>query len=331
MSVAMKAAPMGGESMGWRGVQAALSAGVLGLAGYYMSAGWKSPSVPTRPSLASMEMAGFVVLLAMVWFSSSTAWIIARATWQETIRKRVLNVILLVGLLLVGSAQSFSWMSKGEEEKFIRDFGLGAILLVAIIIAIVMTSMMIPQEIERRTVFTILSKPVDRFQYIFGKFIGTCLTLGTNLFILGIFFCLVYGLKRRGVSGVDVMGESFKNMQAITMIFFEVTVVAAFCTMVSVLSTSVIFTIACGFFVFFAGQMSSSFQHLEEHSEAAWQKAIQAVYLILPRLDNYDVREKLIIDEPIFFNYMWHAIAAGLVYTAAVLVLSRLFFNDREF
>ena len=95
---------------------------------------------------------------------------IARTTMGEAIRRRVLLVILLVGVLFLAIAPALEALSPRQELTVLRALTLGVIQLTSAVIAVVLTVYLIPNEIERRTIYTILSKPVRRWQFLVGKY-----------------------------------------------------------------------------------------------------------------------------------------------------------------
>jgi ABC-type transport system involved in multi-copper enzyme maturation permease subunit len=117
----------------------------------------------------------------------NTTFAIAGATFGEAVRKRILMVILLVALLIILISPAFEPFAGGRGARtLILGFGFGVIQLAGTFIAIILCTGMIPTEIERRTIYTILSKPVQRYQFILGKFIGAVGTLGFMYLMMGI-------------------------------------------------------------------------------------------------------------------------------------------------
>jgi ABC-type transport system involved in multi-copper enzyme maturation permease subunit len=103
---------------------------------------------------------------------------IATTTVGEAIRRRVLLIILLIGVLFLAVAPGLGVLSARSETTVLRGMMLGIIQLTSAVIAIVLTVYMLPNEIERRTIYTILSKPVMRWQFLVGKYLGAVLALG---------------------------------------------------------------------------------------------------------------------------------------------------------
>jgi len=259
-----------------------------------------------------------------------TTMVIAWNTFHEAVRRRVFLIILIFGMIAIGNSNFFSFMSTGEEEKFITDFGLGAILLSGMLISVFLGAYLIPAEMERKTIFTILAKPVDRLHFLLGKFFGVIITVFVNVVMMGAVFLLAFYLKQRGVD--PHIGMSLMNLvKALVLIYVELVVLCSIAIAVSVVA-SVAFNIVLTMFIYFAGHISSSFQHLIEHTEQSWVEAmLRITYFFIPKLDNFDVRERLLIGEPVGLNYMIPTLGNAAIFILIALLLGYLFFYDREF
>lgn len=343
--------------MKWRVGQAVLMLFVAIVAGYYYTVGWQSPPGETEVATRTLwDGFGFVVLAGLIWLTTPTAGVIALTTFQEALRRRWMTVLLAFGLVIVALSSFFTWMQPGEEQKFLRDFGLGFIIILTILMAIFLGVALVPPEIERRTIFTILSKPVTRQEFLIGKFLGLCWTLFVNLALMGIMFLISYAIfKIRIEKGFAAAMDSsmghpglifdISNLsRALLLHMGQLSVLAALSLMLSLVVTNITAIVFC-FVLYFAGNASSYFEHLggegDEHKDGHDEEAahvqgplqgvVKALYFMLPRLDRFDVRERLVNDQIVAFNYMWKALGSGLTYVAVLLVIAYLVFSDREF
>src|SRR5215831_19075016 len=123
---------------------------------------------------------------------------IARNAFREAVRDRVLYNLVLFVLLLIAGAIFLGELSAGQETKIIIDLGLSAMLLFGIFIAIFVGVGLVYKEIERRTLYAILSKPIGRGQFLLGKYLGLCLTLLVNVSIMGAGVSLALVYVKRG-------------------------------------------------------------------------------------------------------------------------------------
>src|SRR5438093_11446617 len=123
---------------------------------------------------------------------------IARNAFREAVRVRILYNLVVFVLLLIVSAIFVSELSAGAEAKITIDLGLSAMLLFGVFIAIFVGVGLVYKEIERRTLYAILSKPVTRAEFLIGKYLGLCLTLLVNIVIMGIGLSLAIVYLRCG-------------------------------------------------------------------------------------------------------------------------------------
>src|ERR1035438_495476 len=159
-----------------------------------MNGGWdimtKAAAVPT-PS-ASHDRVGF---------SLNRVSVIGVNTLTEAVRQKVFIFLLLVGVVFIGSAIFFSQYSLGEQEqlKVIKDTCLGVISVISTLIAIVGTAQLLPSEGENRTIYTILAKPVRRFEFLLGKFYGSVLLLVLSMVAMCLMFGAVLWIKEQSM------------------------------------------------------------------------------------------------------------------------------------
>ena len=182
----------------WRVGQAILCLLVVLVGVFYFMFGWHSPAgeVTLADNVSLFDAVGLLVLIGFIWLTTPTAATLAMATFQESVRRKWMFALLIFGVILLVISTFFTWMQPGSQEKFIQDFGLGFIVIITMLMAIFLGVALVPPEIERRTILTILSKPVDRAQFLIGKFLGLCLTLLINLLILSVMFLITYALFR---------------------------------------------------------------------------------------------------------------------------------------
>ncbi len=337
----------------WRMGQAVVLGLIALLAFYYATVGYRSSDTTggTKEVLSPFDFVGFIVLAALVWMTTPTAGVIAMATFREALRRRWMTVLLAFGLVLIALSVFFTSLSPGTEEQFIRDFGTGFIIIMTTLMAIFLGVSLVPPEIERRTIFTILSKPVNRAEFLIGKYLGLCLTLLVNLVLLTAMFLLAYTifeLRHKGMVGAmhSVPGGDqsltfnlINLSKAMALQYGQLVILASLALLLSLIVSNMTAIVFC-FVVYFGGQMSAYWEHLGEHNgrqaggnqmSPAVENFVKIVYFVLPRLDRFDVRARLVGQLPVEFNYMWKSFGSGIVYSAVLLIVSYLIFSDREF
>jgi len=338
----------------WRTGQFIVLGLIALLAIYYFTVGWKSGSKETglADSRTALDAVGFLILGGLTWLCTPTAGVIAMTTFQEALRRRWMTAMLAFGVVLLLLSTLFTWQQTGTEEKYLRDFGIGFIIIITLLMAIFLGVALVPPDIERRTIFTILSKPVDRLEFLIGKYLGLCLTMIVNLAIMGSLFLLAYAIFKvrhdaEGLAGAmtpnsvrpGLMFDLANMGKALVLHFGQLMVMASLALMLSLIVSNITAIVFC-FLAYFGGQMSSYWEHLsgndgavgeEAHLSKGLQGVVNIVYYMLPRLDRFDVRERLVTDLSINFNYMWKAMGSGLIYVAVLLAIAHLIFSDREF
>src|SRR5712692_9823511 len=157
---------------------------------------------------------------------------IARNAFREAVRDRVLYNLVVFALLLIAAAIFLGEISAGQEAKIIVDLGLSAILLFGVFIAIFVGVGLVYKEIERRTLYSILSKPIGRGEFLLGKYLGLCLTLLVNVLIMGVAVSLALIYVRRGWDPLV-----FKIWPAILLIYVELMIVTGVALLFSTFSS----------------------------------------------------------------------------------------------
>lgn len=257
----------------------------------------------------------------------SVVWAIAKTTFHEALRRRVLNIVLLFAVVSILASRLFSWLSQGEEIKFILDMSSNSIRFFSMLIAVLLGASMIPAEVERRTIFTILAKPVGRTQFLLGKYLGGVLTLLTNIAIMGVIYLVVLVFKDRSYAFNATLWEG------VLLMVMEVSLLLAIAVATSAVASTP-FTMVFAFFIYFTGHMGEVFRQLSspEHvSNVGVRMLMGFIYAILPHFPNFDLREPLLLGEAVPLFYVGKVIVSAVVYIGVVLAIGHLLFSQREF
>ena len=248
--------------------------------------------------------------------------IIAKNTFKEVIRDKILYNILFFAILIIGFSVLLGKLSLGEQLKMIKDMGLSCISLFGTIIAIFVGISLVFKEIDKKTIYTIIAKPVSRKQFLLGKFLGLILVLLINVLIMSAGVLLVI----LGISGTF----EWNLLNAIFLIFIELMVITSIAVLFSTFSTpflSGIFTLA----FFIIGHLSEDIKKLGEKSNGLVKFLTSAVYYILPNLDNFNVKGRVVYDLPVGLDFYIFSIAYGIIYTSIIILLATLIFERRDF
>jgi ABC-type transport system involved in multi-copper enzyme maturation permease subunit len=247
---------------------------------------------------------------------------IAANTFREAIRDRVLYLLLAFALLMIGSSILLSLLTVGSREKIIIDLGLSAISIFGVLTSIFLGVGLVFKEIDRRTIYTIVTKPVQRAQFILGKYLGLCLTLGVNLAVMTAGFYLLLAWEGCAYA---------RLLPAILLTLFELLVVTALALLFSSFSTpilSALFTLSC----FLVGRLSWSLRLLEEKIASAWGKGVcEAFYWVLPNLERFNLRTEAVHGLALETGEVAFAMAYGIGYAALLVAAACLAFERRDF
>ncbi|MBM3315237.1 ABC transporter permease, partial [candidate division WOR-3 bacterium] len=116
---------------------------------------------------------------------------IAINTFRESVRDRVLLTLLVFALLVMGGARIVQPVALGEADKIVKDLGLSAITLFSVLIAVMVGGRIVFKEVEKRTIYLVLARPVRRLEFILGKYFGLMGVLATSLVLMTVGFYLV--------------------------------------------------------------------------------------------------------------------------------------------
>ncbi len=267
---------------------------------------------------------------------------VAAATFHEAWRRRFLNAILIFAVLIIASSWSLAYLQPGAELKLLIDIGLGSIRFFGMLIAIFLGVRLISDEIEKRTIHTILTKPVTRAQFLLGKFLGSLGTVFSNLALMGIAFYVVFLIKAPGFmvsASTEGGGPGFSTDfiyanigKAIFLTFVEMTVVTALAVMASTLF-SWIMAAVFSFFLYFVGQAADFFKTLASPARGTGflgQVVFNTIYAVLPHFEVFDMREAILKGTYVGWDTMGLHLGLGLLYTGLIILVAFLAFMNRE-
>lgn len=249
---------------------------------------------------------------------------IARNTFREAIRDRVLYNLVIFVLLLTACAILLGELTDGQEARTIVNIGLNAVLLFGTFIAIFVGVGLVSKEIERKTVYAIFAKPVRRTEFIVGKFLGLCSTLFVNTAIMavGITMALLY------VGGSDLIGAVWAST---LLIFLELTITTAIAILFSSFSSPALSALLT-FLVFLIGHLTASLRELGKTMESAVAAGIlEGLYYFLPNLSLFAFRTEAAIGLTPTTPMMIGAVGYALAYIAVVLTIASAVFARRNF
>jgi ABC-type transport system involved in multi-copper enzyme maturation permease subunit len=251
---------------------------------------------------------------------------IALNTFRENRRDKVLYNLMGFALIMIAASLVMGQLSIAERKKMTIDLSLSSISIIGVIIAVFLGISLVSKEIEKKTIYTLLAKPVERYLFILGRYSGLMITIAINVVIMSA----VFALTLRASGGANERNFDWPILQAVILIYVELAIITAAAIFFSTFSSptlAAIFTI--GFFL--AGRFTSGVSALFGQGNAFAKKAAQALEIIIPDLTNY-VR----IDQALYSNGLppelfLKSIAVGALTASLFLVLAIAVFQRRDF
>jgi ABC-type transport system involved in multi-copper enzyme maturation permease subunit len=249
--------------------------------------------------------------------------VIALNTFREAVRNKIFYTLLFFAFVFAAFSVSLSTMVLGDYTHVLINMGLANIEIFGTLIAIFVGIFLVYKELERRTIYTIISRPIRRWQFILGKYLGLLMTLLLEVAIMSaVFFAIL--------AAFGDADRIPKQIPAIWLALVKLMLITAVAVLFSSFSTPILsgmFTLA--FWV--VGSISGHLATLvEEGMPAFFPALVRVLQFILPDFRFLDIKALVLYDKPIPWDQVIWASAYGLMYTAMVLALSVLIFDRRD-
>jgi ABC-type transport system involved in multi-copper enzyme maturation permease subunit len=251
------------------------------------------------------------------------ATLIAQNTFREATRDRMLSGVMIAGLVILIATQVMSPLALGEGLRLTIDLGLSAISMLGLLVVVLVGSSLVAKEIDRRTIFNLLSRPITRPAYLLGKWAGLTGALWVVVTGLGLALWLVLLSRGSGDHAVSIL-------QATYLAGLELSVVTACAVLFSSLSTpvlSALYTLG----LYLVGQWSYDLRSFAGHVPAPLSTLLGTAANLAPNLPLFNMRTLAAAGE---LTTPWHlavATAYAVVYVGSVLCLASAAFESRDF
>ena len=256
--------------------------------------------------------------------SIARIWAIASNGFREVIRDRVLYLIGFFALLLVLALQLLPEVAATTEDKIFLDFGLAAISILGVVVAIFVGTNLINKEIDKRTLLVLIPKPLNRAEFIIGKHLGLVGVLAILIVAMtGIYLALLSFSRVEYPLGTILVSTLYQ--------FLELSLITAVALLFSVFTSSILAALLT-FGVYLMGNLSRDLLELGNISRNPnVQTLTQGLYLVLPDLSRLNLKNEAvygILPSPV--TLLGHGLY-GLLYTVLLLAIAILIFSRREF
>jgi Cu-processing system permease protein len=261
---------------------------------------------------------------------------IAINVFRESVRDKVLYNLVLFAILLIGASLIIGELTAGQDVKIIKDLGLSATSLFGLFIAVFIGIGLVSKEVERRSIYSLLAKPIHRSQLVVGKYLGLVLTLAVNVAIMAVaqYAVLAYlgwRAPEMAVKAWDAPPLDPRLLVAIGLILVELMLVTAIAIFFSTFSTPIL-SAAFTFSLFIVGHYSTDLRNFQDVVEApSAGRLAAALYWVLPNLAQFDVKAQVVHGQAVPVGYVALTLAYAAAYIALLLTVSVLIFSRRDF
>lgn len=248
---------------------------------------------------------------------------IALNTFKEAIRDRILYLLFFFAAVAVIFSRVLAILTVGDRVKIIKDVGLASINLFGMLMAVLIGTGLVYKEIDKKTIFTLIAKPIHRSEFLVGKFFGLVLTLFVMTTLMSLIFLIIVFFHTFRVE--------FNLLLAILFIFIELVLITAVAILFSCFSTPILSSLFSLSF-YLIGHFSWGFQTLLQKTKSAPLRLfIQALSVVLPDLENFNFKTEVVHGLTVLPRYYLFSALYGIVYTLLLLMLAVLIFKKRDF
>ena len=285
-----------------------------------------------------------------IFFSPSRIWAIATNTLLELFRLKVFYFLLIFALVLIGSSAFMIDFNFQEQFQLLKDVSLGAMSIFTWLLSVLATAMLLPKDIEDRTLYTILAKPVPRFEYLTGKLLGILLLLLISTLVMSaLFVAALYGRQQIAIAeairttapdqlqdilrGIRASTFTYSLIPGIIVIYIKAALFASLTLFISTFASSSIFTIMVSVACYFIG-------HLQGIARDAWLGSattgplprifLALVALLFPDLQLFNLVDDIVAGNSITLALFSKTAALGGLYTCIYLLVAYFVFATKE-
>ncbi len=249
-------------------------------------------------------------------------WAIAKLTIREAIRNRILYLLVGFAVLLI----SFSWiigkLTVGDELKIVKDLCISGIHIFGMFITVFIGISLIFKEMEKRTIYLVISKPIRRYQFLLGKFAGLSLLLfGVLLILIAVFY------------GVIILRGEYppRMLLAFYTMYLEWLIIAGVAILFSSFSTPLLSTMLT-LSIFLMGHLTESLLMLKDRlTSTIADSVLTALFYALPNLELFNIRSQMVHNLPLPTGYLLTATSYCVLYLGTLLMFASFLFQKKDF
>ena len=274
-------------------------------------------------------------------------------TLTELTRQKVFYVLLIFALILIGSSVFMARFTFQQEFQILKDISLGAMSIFSSLLAIVATARLISQDVDDRTIYTILAKPVPRFEYVLGKLAGVLLLLAISVAVMSMLFAAVFYFREQtllsqtaremsrapqeqlndALNAIRAAGLNVDLFAGVAVIFLKASLLAALTLLVSTFATTNIFTVVVMVFVYLIGHLQATArEYWLQQPGAGWiaRGFLALIALIFPDLQAFNLVDEIVAGVAIPLAIFTKTALLGIFYVVIYTLAAIFVFYGKE-
>ena len=261
---------------------------------------------------------------------------VAVNVFRESVRDKVLYNLVFFAILLIAVSYLLSQLTAGQDVKIIKDLGLAAMSAFGLFIAVFIGIGLVSKEVERHSIYSLLSKPIRRQDFILAKYLGLVLTLLVNISVMTAAYYAVLGYMAWSAGGWFLPGWDAPALdpallKAVGMIFLQLMIVTALALLLSTFSSPML-SAALTFGLYVVGHFNADLKNFETVVDSKPVVYLaRALYYVLPNLAPLDVKAQVVHGQAVYAGHLLLNAAYAAVYIGALLVSATFIFVRRDF
>ncbi len=252
-------------------------------------------------------------------------WTVATNTFREALRDRVLYNLVFFALLMMGAAILVGQISIGIEQSVIVSLGLTAISVIGIFIAVFIGVALVSKEIDKRTLYALLAKPVERWEFLLGKYGGLVMTLAVNTAAMAVGLYVALWTVKHPLERSD-----WYLLVAVYLILLKLALIVALAMFFSCFTTpflAILFTVG----IYFAGVFAEDLRTIQAiNMPAVTMKSMRGISYLLPNFENFNVMGAVAHGRGVPASLVWQDTAYAILYAGLVLAAAAMVFSRRN-
>ena len=262
--------------------------------------------------------------------------LVAVNVFKESVRDKVLYSIIAFAILLIASSLLIGNLTAGQDIKIIKDLGLASISIFGLLIAIFIGIGLVWKEVEKRSIYTLLPKPMRRQEFLLGKYCGLVLTLVINVSVMTAAFYLVLALMKAvepsNINAAAVAPATDPGLlKAVVLIVLELMLVTAIALFFSTFSSPFLSALLTAS-LWVAGHFNADLRNFGAVVQSPMlAQMTRAMYYVLPNFAAFDIKSQVVHAQPVPVSYLGVTLAYGLTYIVFVLAAASMIFSRRDF